>query len=480
MEHRLKATDQAHSTRAMALSLENGQHDMAAGQVNDLMGQVNALSGQINALTGERNALVEQVNALTGERNRLVGQVNEITGANNQLTGHANNLTAERNRLVGQVNEITGANNRLTGHVNKLTAERNELVVRLDETAGRMSALDSTIHALSTERNDLTGHNNSLIRECNTLVSQVNMLTGVRNDLNGQIAALHMRVQSLVSQLKALEKHGKTAQPAPTASHRPPGLGHARPRRAKFLIVSNMRSGSTYLQTALGALGDVATDFEIKWAVAYPPAPGHILLDENSIPISDILDRLDSDAPVAGSKLVLDPIELTRMEFDGLKGKLGPDVRVIHLVRRYRDVFLSRRRGAYHRLGASARIGPHIKSAIVNADIGRAASSWKPVSVSPLECFTEVAIYLQNDAFLAQLAGAGSMYLRLDYNEIAQRLAEVAAFVTSVSPPGAIDRTLARPPVEKLPPVAPDRLVANMAQLEPVFEQIETLRGHLF
>jgi hypothetical protein len=51
-------------------------------------------------------------------------------------------------------------------------------------------------------------------------------------------------------------------------------------RRSKFLIVSNMRSGSTWLETAFGALSDVFTDFESECGVSYKPSIGHYVLTD--------------------------------------------------------------------------------------------------------------------------------------------------------------------------------------------------------
>ena len=77
-------------------------------------------------------------------------------------------------------------------------------------------------------------------------------------------------------------------------------------RRSKFLIVSNMRSGSTWLETALGALPDVFTDFEFKCDVTYQPSAVHYVLTEQTPQVTDVLEGMASTAPVTGSKFVFD------------------------------------------------------------------------------------------------------------------------------------------------------------------------------
>ena len=417
----------------MALMLPSAKRERDA-----LAQRVADLERQLSMAEQARSAQSVMLSVRTGQHNAAVGQVNALTGQVNELTGQVNELTRERNDLVGRVNEVTGDHNELTREHNELTRQRNDLVGR------------------------------------------VNSLTGERNGLVGQMAAHHQRLQVLQRQLHASNAPA-TPMPADAARGQhaatPASLGQPKPRRAKFLIVSNMRCGSTWLQTLLGSLDDVATDYEMKWAALYQAGPGHIMLDENSMPIGDILARFERDAPVVGSKLVLDPVELTRMDFDALRSKLSPDVRIIHLLRGYRDLFLSRRRGAYHSLGTAAKVGAHIKEAIVKADVVRCGIPSIAVQVSPLECFEELKTYLQIDGMLAKLQVDERPYLRIGYGEIDARLPEIAGFIDSTVQPAAIAHALRNPPVEKLPPVAPERLVANIAELDPIFTQFDGLRS---
>jgi hypothetical protein len=205
-------------------------------------------------------------------------------------------------------------------------------------------------------------------------------------------------------------------------------------RRSKFLIVSNMRSGSTWLETALGALPDVFTDFEFKCAVTYQPAALHYVLTEQTPKIAEVLERMPSTAPVTGSKFVFDS-DLPRREIMRLQEKLGADVKLIHLTRSYRDIFLSRRRGFYHRLNVAnaAPIGQHIKVAIVEAEPPCSTPSGEPRIVEKFECYEELRQYVWNDASVALLRSGGRPYFQIGYEEINSKLAEIARFIESAA-----------------------------------------------
>jgi hypothetical protein len=340
-------------------------------------------------------------------------------------------LTAEVNRLTGEVNDLTDRNNKLTGEINSLTGEIN----------------------------NLTGEINNLTGEINNLTGEINNLTKMRNIVGGQIEPA------------GPARRGSPAQPT----------GPRRQRRARFLIVSNMRSGSTWLETALGALPDVATDYEIKWGVDYEPSAAHLLIDEASPTVAQLLAALETDAPVTGSKLVFEPADLHRSEFFKLRAKIGADVRIVHLIRSFREIFLSRRRGFFHRASADvpSKIGAHLKAAILAADADQAAQPSEARQVPPVNCYEELKVYLQNDVWAQQLGEAGLPYLRVGYSEISGKMTEIARFVGSEAMADAVADALSHPAVVKLSPIAPDRLVSNMAELEPLFEHFEVLRQHL-
>jgi hypothetical protein len=251
-------------------------------------------------------------------------------------------------------------------------------------------------------------------------------------------------------------------------------------RLTKFLLISNMRTGSTWLTTTLGALPDVVTDYEIKWKVEYPPQKVHRVLDEQSSTVSQILDDLAGDKPIAGSKFVFDPVDMPRPEFLKLMPKLVGDVRIVHLVRRYRDIFLSGHRGIFHHFddATSWRIGDHLRSAFGSRP-ERLDRPAEPVHVSRVACYEELKIFLQNDVWASLLRDAGVPYLLVSYENLRESLPEIAKFVGSRATLDSIAAVLTAPVTFKLPELPASRIVSNIDELEPLFQEFERLRAHV-
>jgi hypothetical protein len=239
-----------------------------------------------------------------------------------------------------------------------------------------------------------------------------------------------------------------------------------------------MRCGSTWLVAALGALPDVATDYEFKWRVPYSPNDLHMVVDQASPPISQLLDSICSRSAVVGSKFVFDGCALSDREFTQLFSKLDEELRIIHLIRKYRDIFLSRRRGFYHRLNNdfAGRIGTKLKTAIVDADIGNSGAIKSSSPVKPVDCYRELKAYLRNDASIARLAMSGRPYLRVRYDEITARMFEIARFAGCTASSDAIFEAMRQSPTVKLPAIDGASLVRNIAELEPLFAHFENLR----
>jgi uncharacterized protein YoxC len=392
-----------------------------------------------NMLTGKSDVLAGQINDLTKKNNALAGELNDLTGRTNVLTGQANGLTGRVNNLTGQVNILTGQVNNLTGHVNILTGQVNELIGKV---------------------NILTGQVNDLTRERDTILGEI------RESSRANAAFLPAGATDMSSRCSVPD-------PSPLAVRKP--------RRGKFLILGNMRTGSTWLETLLGALPDVVTEFELKWRPRYAPLVVHRVLDTSSPTVDDILEAFESVLPVAGSKLVLDLDYLSPIEFTKLAAKLSPEIRVIHLTRDLRSIFFSRRRGVYHRLNRDSpiRVSERIRAAIDEADIDRAKAQPSPEWVHKSDCYDELATYVRNDARLAQLRRTGRDYLLVDYAEIEERMTEIARFAGSEAAPDVIAAVLANSPTIKLPPVQPEQLVTNLNELGPLFEHFEALRSRL-
>ena len=166
----------------------------------------------------------------------------------------------------------------------------------INHVTARRLALTTTVLKLAAANDKLTATNNKL--------------TAANNDLTYRHLRLSQRVDGLVAQLnvaglRALDGSPEMASP----SARRHLIKSA--RRTKFLVMSNLRSGSTWLETMLGALPDVFTDFEFKFAISYRPSAVHRVLSEDLPSVTDVLEGMVSRAPVVGSKFVFD-FESTR------------------------------------------------------------------------------------------------------------------------------------------------------------------------
>lgn len=413
------------------------------------------LLNERNALALQRDFLTSRVNHLTAERNNLSAQVGALSGERNDLARWADTVIAERNDLIEKINALTGESGQLAGQVDDLTAESGELLGRLNALTAEHTSLTNKIHTLNSERLQL--------------VARLKAASFMANSL------------SCADRQHGDEPPADAGAPeACPISPSPPAGRAVAPRKVKFLIVSNMRSGSTFLETLLGGLPGVYTDFEVKLSTPYDPAPTHHVIDANKRTVSEFLASLDDESPIVGSKLVFDEFCMTPAEFKCYWDRIGADVRIIHLTRSYRDVFLSRHRGFLHKLNEASEhsIGRYLKEAIIKADM-QSHSLLSAHRISPLDCYQELSSYLLNDAQAYAAREPERAYLLIDYSDIHRRINEIVDFIGSRAKRKLIDGLLEAPPTLKLPAVDPAEVVSNIAELEPYFEHFNALREHL-
>lgn len=120
-----------------------------------------------------------------------------------------------------------------------------------------------------------------------------------------------------------------------------------------FLILSNGRSGSTWLATALGRLAGMTTDYEYRWN--FPDAPLdelHRLIPGHIPSVADDLRAFARGADFVGSRLVLSLEWSDREDFARrAEAYFDPSIHYVLLTRRFFDVLLSfMLRGPTHQL----------------------------------------------------------------------------------------------------------------------------------
>jgi hypothetical protein len=231
----------------------------------------------------------------------------------------------------------------------------------------------------------------------------------------------------------------------------------------------------------LGSLPDVFTDYEFKWGVHYSPLDVHRVLTPDSPTVRQTMEAVEDRSPIVGSKLVFDPVRLTNRQLEMIPERIGEGVRIVHLVRNYRDIFLSRRRGVLHRLRRerSDAVGEAMREELLrHTQTHEDEADLKAAHVDPTEAFEELSTYLANDIWVGRFAGKRD-YMRVDYTVLGGRFDEIAAFAGSRARQADVRQAVESPPTVKLEAIEPEKLVSNMDELEPLFVHFRELQTQL-
>jgi hypothetical protein len=257
----------------------------------------------------------------------------------------------------------------------------------------------------------------------------------------------------------------------------------------KFLIVSNARAGSTWLETMLGALPDVAVDYEFKWRPkGYEPAAVHMVIPDEFFSCSHALTGINPGVPVVGSKLVLDPVGHTAAEYRAIRQTIGSDIKVIHLSRSLAEVFYSWCRGVYHVADAGRRDQwPNGRPPRQVLDAIDSLTTRQPDylnqlqtaaghRVEPVYCHRDVGVLLAHEEWMAALRRTHPHYVLVDYHDIPTAFPALARYVGSAATDAEVADVLRRPPTKKIPAPRFEDYFANAAELLAVCEQYEARR----
>jgi hypothetical protein len=270
--------------------------------------------------------------------------------------------------------------------------------------------------------------------------------------------------------------------------------GENMPLQTKFLIVSNARSGSTWLETMFGSLPDVAVDYEFKWKPkGYAPHPVHMVIPDEHFSCSDALGKIGPDFPVVGSKLVLDPFEHTPDEYRAILRTIGADIHIIHLTRSLTEVYYSWCRGVYHivdpnRCGnwAHGRPPREVLGAIDSLVAGMPdyLDQLRAAGVGPeggrhigaSYCEHDVGVLLANEVWMAGLRNTHPNYRMVDYHDIPAAFPALVRYVGSRASADEIRDVLHRPPTLKIPAPRFQDYFANAEELQAICSRYEAQR----
>lgn len=213
----------------------------------------------------------------------------------------------------------------------------------------------------------------------------------------------------------------------------------------------------------LGDLPGVKVDYEFKWAPAYEPRPLHRVITGADFDCMQELLALGGPDYLSGSKLTFDGVFISDDEYAQLRQAIDPRIRIVHLVRDYRQVLNSITRRVQHKLRCFDA-APY--STYYNAirDIDHIRVQWESLPRDskqrrlPIgQTLSRLNALVRNDIFSAKLCRMNS-YMRVDYQGIKSKFSEIASFIGCQASAADISRILAAPPTVKLPS---ERVILN-------------------
>ncbi|NDV26005.1 sulfotransferase domain-containing protein [Desulfovibrio sp. JC010] len=249
-----------------------------------------------------------------------------------------------------------------------------------------------------------------------------------------------------------------------------------------FLVVSSVRSGSTWLETMLGSLADVTVDFEFKWIpeyYAYTPEPVHKHIPNSSFSCQTALTEIAGETLIKGSKLTLEACPHLDHEFADLKQTVDSEIRIIHLRRRYRDVYLSLIRGCMHlvdrnSVGFDDSSNSVILNAILEIEKQVIETMDKPPFVADTKfCRMVMESLVANDRWAESLRENRRHFFTIDYNNVHADFHKMASFIGSKASQKELDTVLKCPLTKKLPKWPFRERIKNYNEVEKIIEEYE-------
>lgn len=220
-----------------------------------------------------------------------------------------------------------------------------------------------------------------------------------------------------------------------------------------FLVVSNLRSGSTWLTLMLGELDGVSVDYEFKWKPCYEPQPIHYVIPDEKFSCLEALRSIDPDSLICGSKLTFDDYPISCKEYGAIRKTIDPEIRIIHLVRDYGEVLNSIARGVQHELRDPDSVPNNVCYEEIK-NIAWIRDNWNTLSDAEKMKRLHIGAVIKSlyglvhtDLFAASLARKNP-YIRIHYKDVAKDFHRLGSFVGA-----GISRTTAKKISEKSPTV---------------------------
>ena len=240
-----------------------------------------------------------------------------------------------------------------------------------------------------------------------------------------------------------------------------------------FLIISNGRTGSTWLLTSLDQIPDVTARHELKW-----PDGTRMRSDAQYVLGAETQIRNAIDAvcakkarPVKGSKLVFNPYTFYgESVFAALSDNIDRRTATVLLKRRYLETWLSwKARGVYHEVNEAF----HAEDFSTNSMVRAMQALEKPQNTHLVLCHNgevlaperegasyyplETAIDDLLQFFSNDMQALGIVKARkgmvVDYSAVKTSLPSVARYIGTKSPPSVVENSVSQPLTKKLDPL---------------------------
>jgi hypothetical protein len=251
----------------------------------------------------------------------------------------------------------------------------------------------------------------------------------------------------------------------------------------KFLIVSNARSGSTWLETLLGSLSDVQVDYEFKWRPTYEAHELHMVIPDKNFNCSDALSKI-SNKGIVGSKLVFDPRSHSDNELNELLQTIPSNIHVIHLVRSYAEVINSIIKGRpINILSENAKVEGDsvlLKTLKHNSQLDfEPEVSNEPKTINMGHCQRLLRNLFKNDLCAYKLKQTRDNYTIIKYDEIESELESLVSFIGSNASKEEIADSLSNPITKKLPKKSFHEVIQNYDDISETIGLCEELKQFL-
>jgi hypothetical protein len=193
----------------------------------------------------------------------------------------------------------------------------------------------------------------------------------------------------------------------------------------KFLIVSNVRCGATWLQEILGRVPGVECALELRWLSDSPKFAYRENIKNGDSSLYRYFEKSRIDADVVGAKLLLDPQAYEEDDFAEIYKSVEEDVRIIHIQRPYKEIL----RSIIQNQGYSITLSEGASCFSRGIRDAQMQQTQGEVVMPAGKCGEVVKALYANDRFFHRFQERDECYIQVEYEEISERLYDLVSFL---------------------------------------------------